>query len=242
MTASVEPLPWDSEFFGVPIGRVDLDGVDAPTLARIDEEARDLGISCLYGTLHDPAKGHTALLVQHHGHELVEVSLRFGRPARPFEVPPTRSRVRRGTLDDLPLLQDALDVLAPWSRFGADPRFGPAAARRMHEAWVTRAAAEPDQRLLAIAEDDEGVTGLSTNVWSPVPRVDLMGVTKPGTGASQALMNALIEWAGEGETEAGPCAARNIAVLRYVEGCGFSVVETNYLYHRWYDETARVLR
>jgi hypothetical protein len=67
-----------------------------------------------------------------------------------------------------------------------------------------------------------------------------MGVTKPGSGASYALMAALFEWADDGATEAGPCAARNVAVLRYVEHCGFNVSRVRYLFHRWLDETPMV--
>ena len=231
----IEPLPWDSEFFGFPIGRVSLDDATPESLLRLDADAREMGIRCLYGSV-DASPGTTALLVQEFGHRLVEVSQAFSRPAVPFTPRPTASVVRRGTLDDLPLLEGAFEALAPWSRFGADPRFGLEAARRMHRAWVERAAAETDERLFLVAEDESGVIGVSTNVWSPVPRVDFMGVTTPGTGASQALMDALFQWAEGGATEAGPCAARNIAVFRYVEGCGFKVARVQYLYHRWYDE------
>lgn len=234
MTGPIEFLPWDSEFFGFNIGRVALEGATPESLRAIDQQARDMGIACLYGTL-DTISTDESYLVQEFGHRLVEVALRFGRPAGPLAPRPTKSRVRRGTLEDVPLLEEAIATLGPWSRFGSDPRFGPQAAGRMFRAWVERAAADGHEHMLLIAEDDSGVTGLSTNVRHPIPRVDLMGVTKPGTGASQALMVGLIEWAEHGPTEAGPCAARNIAVLRYVEGCGFSVVASQYIFHHWLD-------
>lgn len=237
MSAEMEYLPWDSEFFGVEIARVQLDGIDQSALAELDDEARDRGIDCIYGDLVEPDVGHTAYLVQQSGHRLVEVGIRFRRPDTPFTPRPTASVARYGTPDDIERLSDALDTLAPWSRFAVDPRFGPEAARRMHEAWVTRAAAEPGERMLAIAEDDTGITGISTHVRNPVPRVDLMGVTQQGSGASWALMNVLVEWAGGGEIEAGPCAARNIAPCRFLEHCGFSMVDSRYHFHRWLDET-----
>lgn len=235
MATLVERLAWDSEFFGFPIGRVDLDDATPESLARIDAEARDLGILCLYGSL-DPSRGTTATLVQTFGHRLVEVSLLFARPAIPFVPKPTASVARRGTVEDLPILDEAIHTLAPWSRFGADPRFGPEAARRMHGAWIERAARDGEERMLAVTEDESGVTGLSTQVRSPVPRVDIMGVTKQGSGASWALMAELVNWAGDGPIEAGPCAARNIAPLRFLEHCGFAMSQSRYLYHRWLDE------
>jgi len=235
MATLVEPLAWDSEFFGFGIGRVELDDATPESLEKIDAQAREMGIACLYGSL-DPSRGTTPYLVQTFGHRLVEVSLLFSRPAIPFEARPTASVARRGTIDDLPLLEEATRTLAPWSRLGADPRFGPEAARRMHRAWVERAASEGDERMLAVTEDESGVTGMSTQVRSPVPRVDTMGVMKQGSGASWALMAELVDWAGGGPIEAGPCAARNIAPLRFLEHCGFAMSRVRYLYHRWLDE------
>jgi len=237
MAELVEHLAWDSAFFGVPIGRADLTGATAETLRAIDAEARAEGIACLYGSM-DPTDEAAAHLVQTFGHRLVEVALTFDRPAMPFTPKASSSRVRRGTVDDLPALEPAIKTLAPWSRFAADPRFGLGAAQRMHEAWMERAARDTDERALYLAYDDDGITGVATFVRSPVPRVDTKGVTKPSTGAADALMVALFDWAGGGATEAGPCAARNIAPLRYLERCGFRVCRARYLFHRWLDEEA----
>jgi len=240
MAGLVEQLAWDSEFFGFPIGRVSLDGATAETLPTIEAEARELGIVCLYGAL-DPVAVDTAYLVQTFGHRLVEVAVLFGRPDVPYAVRPTASTVRRGTVSDLPGLEDPIATLAPWSRFATDPRFGPDAAQRMFHAWVERAARDGEKYMLLISEDANGVTGLSTHVRAKVPRIDLLGVVAPGSGASQALMAGFVEWAGRGPIEAGPCAARNIAVLRFLEHGGFSIVRTQYLFHRWLDEPTRLL-
>jgi dTDP-4-amino-4,6-dideoxy-D-galactose acyltransferase len=235
----VEALAWDTEFFGFPIGRADLEDATPEKLVAIDAQARAMGLECLYGAL-DPSRGTTSYLVQSYGHRLVEIALTFNRPGIPFTPKATRSVVRRGTLDDIPLLDEAIRTLAPWSRYGADPRFGPEAARRMHQAWVERAARDVDERMLAIAEDESGPTGFSTHVRSPVPRVDIMGVLQQGSGSSWVLMAELVDWAGGGPIEAGPCAARNVAPLRFLEHCGFSISKSQYLFHRWLDEQPEV--
>jgi hypothetical protein len=235
MSDLIEPLDWDTEFFGIPIGRVELDGCDAERLAAIDAQAREMELACLYGSL-DPTDDDAVRLAQLFGHRLVEVALTFDRPDAPFTPKPSASTVRQGTLDDVPALDPAIRTLAPWSRFGADPRFGTDAAYRMHKAWIERAARDGDERALFVAEDDSGVSGVATFVRSPVPRVDIKGVTKQGSGAADALMVALFEWSGGGPTQAGPCAARNLAPLRYLERCGFRICRTRYLFHWWYDE------
>jgi len=233
MTAPVEPLPWDSEFFGVSIGQATLDGATPESLAAIDDAARDLGIECLYGSL-DEIDVEESFLVQEHGHRLIEVAIRFGRPPGPLVTGPTPSTVRQGTPEDLERLDGPISVLAPWSRFAADPRFGPEAAERMFRAWVERAARDGHDHHLLVAEEGDELSGVATAVRNPVHRIDLCGVIRPGSGAAWALMRGFVEWAENGPTEAGPCAARNIPVLRYVEHTGFSAIATQYKFHRWY--------
>ena len=82
MADLVEPLEWDSAFFGVPIARVDVNGATTDTLRAVDTEARAQGITCLYGTL-EPADETVAYLLQTFGYRLVEVSINYERPGRP---------------------------------------------------------------------------------------------------------------------------------------------------------------
>jgi dTDP-4-amino-4,6-dideoxy-D-galactose acyltransferase len=235
MAPLVEPLPWDSEFFGFPIGRADLAGATVERLRAIEDEARRLGLVCAYGAV-DPTEGDAWYLAQTFGYRLVEIAITFAR--RAGELPPwsSTSKVRPGTVEDLPALEPAIATLAPWSRFGADPRFGLEPARRMHRAWVERTARDGSERRLLVAEDDSGLTGFSTEVHSGVPRIDLMGVLRSGSGASWALMADFMDRVGEGVVEGGPCAARNIAPLRFVEKCGFEATRAEYRFHRWFDE------
>lgn len=107
----------------------------------------------------------------------------------------------------------------------------------MFRAWVERAVRD-DHRMLSISEDAEGVTGLSTHLRAEPDRIDLMGVTKPGTGASHAMMEFFAGWARPGPVEAGPCAARNVGVLRLLESRSYRVTKCHYHYHRWFDEDA----
>jgi hypothetical protein len=236
---SVQRLDWDSEFFGINIGQVALDGCDADDLRSIDNAARELELDCLYASVSDPGKDHVSLLAQRQGFRLVEINQLMERPAGPFDRRPTESVARKATLDDLAHLDDAIDVLANWSRFAVDPRFGVIEARRMHGAWVERAIRDDgDTRLAVLTETDAGITGISTNVRGPeiMTRVDFMGVTVPGTGASWALLDELLAWAGPEPVEGGPCAARNVAPLRFLEHCGFHLKATTYSFHRWLDE------
>jgi len=240
MSDLIEPLPWDTDFFGVPIARADLADVDADRLRLIEDAARDAGIACLYGTL-EPRHETASYLIQTFGYRLVEVGITFERPPGPFPPRPSGSEVRPGTLDDLAELEPAIRTMAAWSRFAADPRFGADAALRMHRAWIERAARDTDERALYVAYDDTGLTGVATFGRSPTPHIDIVGVTKPGTGAADALIRKMVEWGSGGHSEAGAAAARNIAVLRWLDRNGFRACRTRYVLHRWLDEARAAL-
>jgi hypothetical protein len=231
MPDRIEALPWDSDFFDLSIGQVDLEGATPDSLAEIVTEARDRGFDCVYGS-HVAAATFVSVHAQDAGFRLVEINQLMKRPAGPFDAPPTDSVVRVATEDDLDEIGDSLDTLAPWSRFGADPRFGPEAARRLHSAWVDRAVRDPD-RAVTISEDPDGIDGVGTYVWGDLPRIDLLGVLRPGTGAAWAHLAWFIDRADDGVVLGGPCAARNIAPLRFLEHCGFALSTVTYTHHWW---------
>lgn len=237
MTASFEALEWDSDFFDVPIGRITIDGATPEEVADVEADARRSGIVCLYASL-DPTFTTQSYAIQELGYRLVETGITFRRGVEPPPPePPFPGWTRQGGPDDVDALAGAIDLLAPWSRFAVDPRFGPSQARRMHEAWVRRAATCEDGRFhLVVAEDDDGITGFATYSSEPVPRMDLQCAVRPGVGAATRLSIHAVEWAGDRPVLAGPCAARNMAILRHLESCGFRSYEARYHFHRWLDE------
>lgn len=237
MTLSWQPLPWDTEFFGFPIGKVDLDGADPAALAVVEREAAAAGIACLYGTL-DPIDTLAAYQVQQAGYRFVEAattfSLRLDEP--PIPRPPG-IEVRLATPADLPALAPMVDSLAAWSRFAVDPRFGPDAALRMQRAWAERATSDTTgEYSLVLAEDEGGPFAFITRTIHPTPRVDGVGTTAHGSGAARYLIEDARAWAGDQPLLGGPIAARNVSALRYVSHCNYRVSQVRYVYHRWLDE------
>jgi hypothetical protein len=250
-----QELPWDSAFFGVGIGAIDLAGLDEAELRRAEEQAGAAGTACLYGRIDPTAPGaaHTVATAQRLGYRLVDVTVDLQHPTGVLgPLPPTTATVRAGTPDDLDRMDDLLDLIAPWSRFAVDARFGPTAARDLHRAGVERAAAGDDRRGLLVAEEGGAITGLLTlrhpgvvpqdtgvgdvDQGADEGRIDLIATTRPRSGAAQALVGLAVEGFGPGPTRGGPIAARNLASLRFTEQLGYRAVASCYLFHRWLDE------
>ena len=239
--STLEPLAWDSEFFGFGIGRLhpDAEGEGAANLAEVEDEARQLGIQCLYASL-DPIHTDLSIDLQRHGFRLVEVAMDLVHPTSVIDkLPETTAATRDATPEDLPALEDEIAVIAPWSRFAVDRRFGLDAARRVHRAWATLAATAEDRRLV-VAEDEHGITGYSTQSTLPgeEPRVDLIASSRSGSGAAYALIDHHFHQFGPGRSRGGPVAARNATSMHFVENCGYRVKSARYLYHRWLDEAS----
>lgn len=240
MSERIVPLPWDSEFFDLAIGRVDLDGASDADLTAIEAEANDRAFDCVYGAL-DTGNDETnvALRIQAHDFLLVDVSLFLDRPAGPPPPLPTSSVAREATDDDLEaIVETVIPIIAPWSRFSADPRFGLEAGTRMWRAEVERGLRD-DHRLITVTEDDTGITGFATQS-SPgemgVPGYESETVTKPGAGAANALVGYFFDWAGsDTKTTAGWMAVRNIAPTRHLSKHGFLIARTRGSYHWWRD-------
>lgn len=231
-----ERLDWDSEFFGVPIGKADLDGATPESLAALDEEARAAGIRCLYG-VHDPADPLLSGVVQEAGWLLVEMLSRFQiDPGDPVHLDETGCTVRRGTPDDLPAIRDSVLTMAPWSRYAVDRRFGIEAAERMHLAWVERASrgTTDEEHHLLVAEDGDGrLLAFITRRRAPGPIIETIGTVAPGAGAAHALVEDSRRWAAGEPLSAGWAPARNVSCFRSFARFGFRVAEVRYQYHRW---------
>jgi len=237
MGGRLELLDWDSEFFGFPIGSADLAAADRDQLTAIDAEARSLGIRCLYGAL-EPTEAPNSILLQECGWRLVEAATMFDLRTDEPPIPcPDGVVVRIGTTDDLDPLADAIERLAPWSRFAADPRFGIEAARRLQWAATERAARDTSgQHELVVADLFDHPVAFITRCLEPSPRVDAVGTTAEGSGAARYLIEHARAWAGDVALLGGPIAARNVHALRYVSHCGYRVRAVTYKYHRWLDD------
>lgn len=228
-------LEWDTDFFGLPIGRIDLTGADADRIRAAEAEAAAQGIKCLYGSLDPTSDAVATYRVQELGYRFVDAATVFDLGLdEPYIACPPGVSVRQGTVDDVDAVAGIAEKMADWSRYAVDPGFGIEASRRLQRAWLERAArADDGDHSLLVAEVDHEITAFIGRVATPRPRVDAVGTTRRGSGAARHLIQVAREWAGDVPLLGGPIAGRNVAALRYVSHCNYRVCEVTYLYHRW---------
>lgn len=232
-------LDWDSEFFGFPIGSVELKDLDDDAFEAVEADARAAGIVCLYGGV-DSSYVDQLVRAQRHGYQLVNSAILFDfDDSGPPIHQPEGVTVRVGRPDDVDELEPLALKMASWSRYAVDPRFGIEHAERLQRAWLQRAArADDGVHSLLVAEEDGEIVAFIGRVDGPEPRIDAVATAKRGSGAARYLMEIARGWAGDRRLVAGPIAARNINSLRYVSHCHYYVCEVRWIFHRWLDQAS----
>lgn len=231
---TVTLLDWDSAFFGVRIGRARVQ--HSEDLARLDAAAHELRLDCLYALLPQPAPPTLPAALQEAGFFLTDVSQVLAAPLASEHGDP--SVPEPGTLEDAGALGDLLDLLVPWSRFAADPRFGADAAKAMYVRWAERAAVSDDELMAVTRSPDGRVDGLITVSASPTPRIGLLVSARRGGGSH--LVAAAKRWAADrgGDRLETGTQARNALALAFYERHGFRTTSSTYVMHRWFTAAA----
>jgi hypothetical protein len=232
-------LEWDSAFFGLEIGSVDMGAVDEEILAEVERQAAADGIACLYGR-HDSGALDVAAIAQRQGFRFVEAAMLFDvNPVIPPPPCPEGVVVRLGVPADRDAVLPVVDRMADWSRYAADPRFGTEQSIRMQRAWLDRSIDDPTgNRAIFVAEDEAAgeIVAFMGVLSEPARRIDAVGTTRRGSGAARFLVEQCRQWAEGEKLYGGPIAARNVLAQRFVAQSGLRVDSVEYLYHRWLDE------
>lgn len=231
----VHPLPFESEIFGAPVGRLKFSGqsdaeFSTDELQTAMERAKSDGawlISCRL------PQGHVAAsMLPKFGFRLIERLVTLQRSLRePAEDGP---RAARGCSNDTDrCVQIAREVFS-FDRFHADPRISDSMADELKARWVangfagradsifvSRDGARPSGFLLCMRRQSTAV-------------IDLIAVGKDDTGqgyASAMIRAAFDHYAAEADSMIVGTQADNLASIRLYESLGFSVLEEAETYH-----------
>lgn len=246
-------LPWDSDFFGYQIARVNSSCLDADILESIYTWSTRRSIDCLYflANADDP---QTIQLAQKHGFNLVEVRLNMGRKLTDWD-PETRPKaatdlhIRPIRLEDIPSLQKIASDSYVDSRYYFDPHFSKESWQGYYATWVKKSC-EGRADLALVAEKDDKIGGYITgniNPENPQEGIyELTGVDKSArrSGVGQELFRSGLDWYTRHGVELVWLAtqARNIATQRMIQRNGFITRSCQLYYHKWFVGNQRGFR
>ncbi|EOY5379802.1 dTDP-4-amino-4,6-dideoxy-D-galactose acyltransferase [Cronobacter dublinensis] len=199
--ASIEPLEWESQFFGIDSAIVRF----SDTASALD--VAQLGVWSRVQAKVPAARSDLLDGLLSLGFQLVEGEVDFALPLT-SAAPADDAQAITATLDDIPLLRDAAAQAFAMSRFRA-PWYAPDASGRFYAQWVENAVKGAfDHECLILRTPQGALRGFVTlrQINEQEARIGLLA----GRGAGEALMQAARQW----------CVARGLYTLRVATQVG----------------------
>ncbi len=254
MSSKPEPctyLPWDSDFFGLPIARVAGSRLTPALWREAVNWLREHDIACLY-FLADAGHRPTIRLAEEIGFSLVDVRVDMmrrlsGSSLTVNERSHNTISIRTAEDHDLAALEDIAARVHEDSRFFFDEGFPDTLCRELYSLWIRKSCQGfADQVLTALVEGcPKGYVSLHRESGG-AGRIGLLGVavSHRARGVGRALVSEALRWcAREGMRRVSVATqARNLASQRLYQRCGFQIREVGLWYHKWFDTPIRGTR
>jgi dTDP-4-amino-4,6-dideoxy-D-galactose acyltransferase len=248
MNIETEPcqyLPWDTDFFGHRIARVNGHRLDHNLVEAIYAWCEDQAIECLY-FLSDSDDPQTIRLAEDHDFRLVEVRINLERSLKDWD-PETRPKaaedvcVRPVRPEDIPILQEIAGGSYIDSRFYFDKCFSQEKWQTYYETWI-RKSCEGGADLALVAERYGRVVGYITGLISKNNKsegqYELTGVDPSvrRAGVGQELFRSGLDWYVRSGVEYIWVATqgRNVTTQRMIQRHGFLTRSCQFYYHKWF--------
>lgn len=239
--ALCEILPWDSEFFGFRIARVNRQRLDPDTLEEVMRWSAANEVRCLY-FLADSGDSQTVYLAEEQGFHQVDVRVtlewRPGSNANgvfPAAQSPTRPW-REGDRIDLRAIARSAHRD---SRFYYDCNFPAASCDALYETWIDRSM-DGFANAVLVADLQGRAAGYVTCHLDPDQqgRIGLLAVASDSQGMriGGRLIEGALQWFREHDVTVATITTqgRNCAAQRLYQRSGFVTRSLNLWYHRWF--------
>ncbi|MBX3203391.1 MAG: GNAT family N-acetyltransferase [Labilithrix sp.] len=235
----VTMLPWDTEHFGVSIGRIDCASLGPDELEKALDACAVPAVACLYCLVaaDEPA---VVRVLERRGARFVDVRMTLERSlegALPTPPPTTRAAVVEGDLEPIRALAATSHRD---SRFYADSRFSRERCDELYRIWIEKGVR--DERAMVITEGPVGEPAgyVSCHVDGQVGTIGLVSVRpdRRGHGVGARLMSGALSWfASAGVTRVSVVTqVRNVAAQRLYQAAGFRTRSVALWFHLWLDE------
>ena len=249
----VRPLPWDSAYFGVPMGRADLlvrpDTTHAQREAAIEaacRTAREAGGRHMTARV-DVGDLETLAALETHGFRTMDALgtyiLRAGKDAvrEVRSVGPLRPATPADRDEILAITRQAYAGYR--GRFHLDPQLPRDRADAFYEVWAQQCLSGAMADVVMVSSDSAGrVIGYlahrrrepASSIGTPIYGGGLGACRPDAPGAYASLIRDSALWAhGQGAVAECQTQISNFPVIRVYESVGFHYVRAEYTLHAW---------
>jgi dTDP-4-amino-4,6-dideoxy-D-galactose acyltransferase len=235
-----EILPWDTNFFGVRIARLNGEQLTEAQAEEVDIWCKEQVVGCLY-FLCDPTDFTTTSTAEKHGFHFVDVRMTLDTtPGKLTGDLPASTAIRPARPEDVTVLQRIAGEVHRDTRFSYDPNFPDDRVTALYETWI-KVSCEGNANLVLVAEDGDTPVGYVTcHLDKDIQngRIGLVGVDNraQGKGFGNALIMNALQWFRDQKmrTVSVVTQGRNYAAQRLYQRCSFRTQSIKLWYHKWY--------
>ncbi len=233
-------LPWDSNFWGFPIARLNTETLHPNLLQEATGWCTKNQIKCLYYQCdgHDP---ETLQLASDAGFKFVDMRVDLEITLSENRVLKSKSKqVRSCTAEDCPTVQEIAKYSHTDTRFFKDGNFDRDRASELYSRWIEKDFRENLVLISINGHEAQGVSGYVTCLVEPSGngRIGLIGISEPyrGKGIGRELLNSALDWFFKQDVRHVKVATQgtNITALRLYERAGFTTSDVKIWYHKWF--------
>ena len=236
--AQVEHLAWDSEFFGMPVVRIEGAALSPDQLAAELDALKQLGRGLAYWfspDLDTPTDAELAAL----GATFAD---RRTTLARPLDSTHSGSATANVEVFRAAVPTPALRALAieagAYSRFRVDKRFGPERFESLYSRWMEVSLTGELADACLVTRDGEREVGVITLMHrGDCGRIGLMAVApdRRQLGLASDLVHAALDDMVDHECSSAEVVTQgqNSASIQLYESCGFAIRGVERVYHFW---------
>ena len=231
-------LPWDSNFFGQKIARVNGNELDAVKAKRINTWAIENKVACLY-FLASSENDNTILCAEANGYHFVDLRVTLYCPLNKLPTFAEQSNsIRFAVEKDIPALKQIAAINHTNSRFFTDQHFDRNKCRELYEVWIEKCVVDPDSRVFVWDDQGEASAYVTAKLQSnKVGAIELVGLAPrlQGKGYGKQLIAAALNFFSSNGMEAAETVTqgRNLHALKLYQKCGFFIQSIEMWYHKW---------
>ncbi len=231
----IQKLSWDSDFFQLNIGKIEIRELDDNVISQIKELAIQEGYDLIYiySDIKQELKDQSVFLVDD------KVTYFYDIESPVLSVP----EMNLLELYDASVIDDSIYCLAlqagEYSRFKLDKKFPDASFESMYRAWIENSVSGriADEVWVCQTNMEEKYAGLLTLKKEEEATIGLIAVDDTCRG--QKIGSLLLSQAKKSAFEGGikrlnvSTQYMNVAACKFYESNQFKVKEIKYIYHMW---------